>query len=963
MEAWLEIFYKEKWNLSQENPSGIHGTNSNCTESHPALDQEESLNLSLNLPLNLPFEPLTPLNTAKEPPTYPYTPPTTPDFINASLPSHRTFCQQDRPYRCYNPPLHLDSSLPPEKMSFKGIDTFGKAFRPETPDDSGSSPIGNGPQQEPKAKGSSVPTPPSDGPYTQGMSGLPGTLIMAVPFPGTPGAPYFDGTDVSDFLDRYEDMCTDYQVSEAEKIRRIPRYCETMTGQYIKNLMEYLEKDYEALITVMKAEYKSEDTNQQINTRSFLESFKGRTLKDDEDVAPYCRRFSTISEHLVAKGKLDKHTQIEWFLQGLPPSIKSELFLRYEVKVEEDKAFPFASLLKLAISLGKSRKRLQDLSRPSKKSARIEDLVERSMQKAHSTDNLETEAGPSSKGKAPTSSNSNSAPAPTRTKSAPPPPLERKVDELADAMKKLSLNFLKLQEGPSNPPFMSNPANGLVPPPIWSNGKMERRAPGGAKLVNSTSTSRYQDPRHDHTPDCCLYCGVPASEHYLKRHCNAFQEDLNSERVHLVDGRIHLGKVRPGAPQVYMRPGRLQRDCICDAEKLAYAPDANLSSLTITEIGEDQQDEISSDEEEGDQVMVSHSPEASISSIISAAMVQKKPPPGLKTNVPKDPAHRIMKRPAPKDDKKSYATPKNVRFGAWNPVPSNPLPEKTHFKGKMEVKDSEDESDTEMGEAEPLPQKIEKRVPGPAVKEFVQKLRSSQGNLTKTIKGESTARSLVARGLDNPIVTSLREIIDIAPLVERLMKTAMREGKEFSFKLQPEEKPKLPTAAVNLHKVDFSAIDEALKDTSYYAMGTPKCKTILNYNLRVMTLLDCGAEVNVMTRQVMDDAGLAMRTGPLLKLIAHNGQAQPFIGLCENVEVDIGGLVTVHPIFVVETAVQPLILGQPFLTKTRFSQEYRRNEVFGTIHNSDMTVSVVFRVLDVLKSAHYNREALFDSLK
>lgn len=174
-----------------------------------------------------------------------------------------------------------------------------------------------------------------------------------------------------------------------------------------------------------------------------------------------------------------------------------------------------------------------------------------------------------------------------------------------------------------------------------------------------------------------------------------------------------------------MRPGRLQRDCVADAEKLAYAPEANLSSLTITEIGEEQIGEISSDEEEGDQVMVTHSPEASISSIISAAMVTKKPPPGPKTNVPKDPSHGIMKRPQPKEEKKTYATPKNVRFGTWNPVPSATVPEKTHFEGKMEVKDSDDDSDdTEMGEAAPLPTKIEKHVPGPAVKEFVEKLKA-----------------------------------------------------------------------------------------------------------------------------------------------------------------------------------------------------------------------------------------------
>ena len=265
LETWLEIYYEEKWNFSQKEQSRTHWNASNCTESHPALDQA----------LNLPFEPLTSSNTAQEPLTYPYTLPPTPELVNAALHPHpRSDGYQDRICHCHHSPIPLDPHNVPTAISFKGIDTIGKAFCPEAQEDTGSSSSGSGPasgsQQESKTKGSSFPTPPENGSLAAGLSGLPGTLIVAVPFPGTPGAPYFDGTDVSDFLDRYEDMCAVYKVSDSERIRRISRYCESMTGQYIKNLTEYVEKDYESLKKVMRTEYKTEDANQQMNTRSFL---------------------------------------------------------------------------------------------------------------------------------------------------------------------------------------------------------------------------------------------------------------------------------------------------------------------------------------------------------------------------------------------------------------------------------------------------------------------------------------------------------------------------------------------------------------------------------------------------------------------------------------------------------------------------------------------------------------------
>ena len=42
----------------------------------------------------------------------------------------------------------------------------------------------------------------------------------------------------------------------------------------------------------------------------------------------------------------------------------------------------------------------------------------------------------------------------------------------------------------------------------------------------------------------------------------------------------------------------------------------------------------------------------------------------------------------------------------------------------------------------------------------------------------------------------------------------------------------------------------------------------------------------------MEDAGLAMRKGSKLELVSHTGHSRPFLGLCEDVEVAIGGLKT-----------------------------------------------------------------------
>lgn len=58
---------------------------------------------------------------------------------------------------------------------------------------------------------------------------------------------------------------------------------------------------------------------------------------------------------------------------------------------------------------------------------------------------------------------------------------------------------------------------------------------------------------------------------------------------------------------------------------------------------------------------------------------------------------------------------------------------------------------------------------------------------------------------------------------------------------------------------------------------------------------------------------LAMRWGPKLELLSHTDHSRLFFGLCENVEIAIGGLKTRHLIFVMMYRDQDLVLDQPFL--------------------------------------------------
>ena len=95
----------------------------------------------------------------------------------------------------------------------------------------------------------------------------------------------------------------------------------------------------------------------------------------------------------------------------------------------------------------------------------------------------------------------------------------------------------------------------------------------------------------------------------------------------------------------------------------------------------------------------------------------------------------------------------------------------------------------------------------------------------------------------------------------------------------------------------------------------------------------------------MEDAGLAIRRGRKLELISHTGHSRPFLGLCKDVEVAIGGLKKKQPIFVVENEDHDLVLGQLFLNSVKFSQEYKPDGIFDTITHPYTQQLAIFQTL------------------
>ena len=313
-------------------------------------------------------------------------------------------------------------------------------------------------------------------------------------------------------------------------------------------------------------------------------------------------------------------------------------------------------------------------------------------------------------------------------------------------------------------------------------------------------------------------------------------------------------------------------------------------------------------------------------------------------------AKSILKRKMQTEE--TFATPKTARYGTWEPAKAadnddaemsdapemveKPKREKwkgVHFADPPEANISRPMS---SGMASPAPERqvIKASKPG--------KIRSDQSAQAENPDASLTTESTVEPGLqceeicmrilrEGKISLSFEDMVRMSPVFAKYLR---------GITARPKSKASSPPAA-RVNSLGVGQDDERL-----YVAKTPRAVIRLNGEL-CKALIDTGAEINVMTEEARDRCNLPIRMEPNLRLISHTGHRRDFIGVCEDVDVSVGGAVTKQNIFVVDSADHVLVLGTPFIIKSQARMDWDHNGcLVMTCYSSDGTSTAVSKVLD-----------------
>jgi CRISPR/Cas system-associated protein Cas5 (RAMP superfamily) len=166
---------------------------------------------------------------------------------------------------------------------------------------------------------------------------------------------FFDEYNVIEFLNRYVDLCQNYDLEKEKKIRRLFRYCDFINEQYVRVVVNANVFDWKEFYKTLCKNYKNKNLNQQLHSLEYLEVFKNKMRTFLKEISQYCRQYTIISEKLIKTEKLQKTLRSAWFLQRLFEKFNEKLVIRCSLNENDENKMRVENLIKQILQLIKSR--------------------------------------------------------------------------------------------------------------------------------------------------------------------------------------------------------------------------------------------------------------------------------------------------------------------------------------------------------------------------------------------------------------------------------------------------------------------------------------------------------------------------------------------------------------------------------------------------------------------------------
>jgi hypothetical protein len=389
---------------------------------------------------------------------------------------------------------------------------------------------------------------------------------------------FFDDYNITKFLNRYVDLCQNYDLEKRKKIHCLFRYCDFINEQYMRVVVNANVFNWKEFCKILCKDYKNKDLNQQLHSLEYLEVFKDKVRTSLKEISQYCRQYTIISEKLIKTRKLQKTLRSAWFLQRLSKKFSEKLAIRCSLNENDENKMRFENLIEQVLQLIKSRSviiKTRKIDYKMKRTTALMKEMKSTMRKNVNEYFINLLKTMKSRDEESISD------------------VDVRLDDLTEVMRKMTMNvdnlincvfflserdnsessqdyqsYMSSRYSSSNQSFMLSSRSFSLSLQNMSSQNMSFSI---MSLLNNEASRSFFTK--------CIYCYE--ENHLYKRKCVKFNENLKTKRIHLQKRRIHLDFYNFDVFHVRMIFYKSQRQCVENAKKLTYS---NRVVATITKI-------------------------------------------------------------------------------------------------------------------------------------------------------------------------------------------------------------------------------------------------------------------------------------------------------------------------------------------------------------------------------------------
>jgi hypothetical protein len=731
----------------------------------------------------------------------------------------------------------------------------------------------------------------------------PSTSSQAVPIqipqPGTVGAPWFTGTNVTDFLSEFDSICDDAHLSEAARAARVHRYCIPEIGRYLKGMPEWEDGQWDALKAVMRKEWEGTDDFQRTRTLAFLEALKNldRDGVPVHEIRQYGRQFKQSASYLLKADQISEYQASMWFIQGLPRSMATRAVREGKLDFERPAQISIQSLYDNVAAYCDHAIKFQRMYEPNNKEA-MEELVKRVPVRP-----VVMEQAPADTWR-PTITQTNNAQNHTYSQAPTQSSTQQQnkkttwdsdyEEMLLDKMSKLSIRNIRAEMARQQGQRFTSPGLGN------RNYQQNHQQPANRQTNRETQIT-------------CFFCD--GNGHYMN-HCSYLLQMERDGKVHRnADGRLCVGPEEERGAELRFRRGMGSEKEQSEKQYREYvhymmnrtqnnSAGVRVQSIKVSAIGSRQSNvDIENDTEEEssdgdyDHIGVAAS-RAATRSLSKGKDTSQGPVLDVARRVVKNKQEREAKLPAPK----------NARFGKYKPAVAA-----RHGVQDEDVVMAFDEADIEEEIPEVLAateaSTVRKAAP---TKDKTEKKDASGKRLFTALNQEKVtgARSLVKSMMDSKVEITIGNLLAGSGDARRLLFSAREwEANE--------------AGPVNTAKRDVRvhATRMTIPERSFFA-PCPVVEVTTAEGTR-SALLDSGAEINVISLAQARKMHFVITRlkDASFGIVSYRGDIDNFVGVVLDAPIEIHGTRAHTHVFVAETVDEEydMILGRPWQRAADFA--------------------------------------------